>query len=336
MRQLKLDMVAGFEAGVRQHDAVALVVPAAAQTFGRGVLNVLTVVIALKLFSLGSAGVGWLAAVLGAGGLLAGPLAVMFVRGKRVARSFAVGVAGWGVPMILLAFAHAPYLPYLMFGVIGVANVFDDVGVYSSLQQVIPPRLMGRALGVRRGVLLLSMGLGSAVTPLLIHAWGARGTLIATGTLLVVAAAAFVPRLRAIDGRIAAPGPELALLRQVSFFRPLPFAIVEHLASELQPATYESGDVIIREGEPGERFYMIAEGRTRATKDGGQLREMNTGESFGEIALLRRIPRTATITAVSRVAVRFLVREEFLAAVTGNPESVESAEEVVSDRLKAG
>jgi MFS family permease len=336
LRQLKLDMVAGFKAGVRQHDAVALVVPAAAQTFGRGVLNVLTVVIALKLFSLGSAGVGWLAAVLGAGGLLAGPFAVMFVRGRRVARSFAMGVAGWGVPMILLAFAHAPYWPYLMFGAIGVANVVDDVGVYSSLQQVIPSRLMGRALGVRRGVLLLSMGLGSAVTPLLIHAWGARGTLIATGSLLVVAAAAFVPRLRAIDGKIAAPGPHLGLLRHVSFFRPLPFAIVEHLASELQSATYESGDVIIQEGEPGERFYMIAEGRTRATKDGRQLREMSTGESFGEIALLRRIPRTATVTAVSRVEVRFLVREEFLAAVTGNPESVESAEEVVSTRLKAG
>ena len=74
LRQLKLDMVAGFEAGVRQRDAVALVVPAAAQTFGRGVLSVLTVVIALNLFSLGSAGVGWLTAVLGAGGLLAGRL----------------------------------------------------------------------------------------------------------------------------------------------------------------------------------------------------------------------------------------------------------------------
>ena len=85
----------------------------------------------------------------------------MLVRGKRVARSFAAGVAGWGAPMILLGFAHGPYWPYLMFGVIGVANLFDDVGVYSSLQQVIPPRLMGRALGVRRGLLLLSMGLGS-------------------------------------------------------------------------------------------------------------------------------------------------------------------------------
>jgi len=185
-------------------------------------------------------------------------------------------------------------------------------------------------------VLLLSMGLGSAVTPLLIDAWGPRGTLIATGTLLVVTAAVFVPRLRAIDDRIAAPGLELALLRHVSFLRPLPFAIAEHLASELESATYEPGDVIIREGEPGERFYMIAEGRTRAAKDGTQLREMSTGDSFGEIALLRRIPRTATVTAVSRVTVRLLVREEFLAAVTGSPESVDCAEEVVSTRLKAG
>ena len=91
---------------------------------------------------------------------------------------------------------------------------------------------------MRRGLLLLlSMGLGSAVTPLLIGAWRARGTLIATGLLLVVLAAAFLPRLTATDARISAPGPDLALLRQVSFFRPLPFAIVEHLASELQSAT---------------------------------------------------------------------------------------------------
>ena len=335
LKQLKLDMAAGFNAGVRQRDAAALFVPAAAQTFGRGVLNVLTVVIALELFDLGSAAVGWLTALLGVGGLLVGPLAVLVVRGKRVARSFAAGVAGWGVPMILLGFAHGAYWPYLMFGVIGVANVFDDVGVYSSLQQVIPPRLMGRALGVRRGLLLLSMGLGSAVTPWLIDAWGARGTLIATGLLLVALAAAFLPRLTAIDGKISAPGPDLTLLRQVSFFHPLPFAIVEHLTSELQSATYQPGDVIIRDGEPGERFYIIAEGRARAAKDGMQLREMGSGESFGEIALLRRIPRTATVTALSRMEARTLAREEFLAAVTGNPESVERAEAVVSTRLQA-
>jgi MFS family permease len=336
LNQLKRDLAAGFQAGVWRRGAVPLLVPAAAQTFARGVLNVMTVVIAIDLFRLGSSSVGWLGAVLGVGGVLGGPLAVTFVRGKRVARCFAGGVAGWGVPFILLAFAHAPYWPYLAFGIIGVANVFDDVGVYSSLQQVIPSRLMGRALGVRRGVLLLSMGLGSAVTPLLVHAWGARATLVASGALLVVVAAVFWPSLARIDSTIAKPGPDVALLRQVAFFRPLPFASIEHLASELQSAIYEPGDVIVREGEPGERFYMIVEGRARASKDGRQLNEMAAPDSFGEIALLRRIPRVVTITATSRLQARILAREEFLAAVTGNPESVESADEVVSTWLGAG
>jgi MFS family permease len=336
LKQLKLDMAAGFAAGIRQRGALPLVIPAAVQTFVRGVLSVLTVVIALSLFGLGSAGVGWLTAALGAGGVLAGPAAVMLVRGKRVARSFAAGVAGWGVPMILLALTHARYWPYLMFGLIGVANVFDDVGVYSALQQVIPSRLMGRALGVRRAVLLLSMGLGSVVAPLLVHAWGARGTLIATGLLAVAVAALSVPSLTAIDRRISAPGPDFALLRQVSFFGPLPFAIVEHLATALQSVSYEPGEVIIQEGEPAERFYMIAEGQARVSRDGSQLRQMGTGESFGEIALLRRVPRTATVTAASRLQARTLAREEFLAAVIGNAASVEGADEVVSTRLQAG
>jgi CRP-like cAMP-binding protein len=145
-----------------------------------------------------------------------------------------------------------------------------------------------------------------------------------------------VPSLRAVDSRLSAPGPEVALLRQVSFFGPLPFATVEHLASVLRPATYEPGDVIIREGDPGERFYLIAAGRARASSGGRRLSEMGAGDSFGEIALLRRIPRTATVTAISRLHARILDREEFLAAVTGSPESVESADAVVSARLQVG
>jgi MFS family permease len=334
LKQLKHDIAEGFKAGIWRRGALALAVPAAAQTFARGVLNVLVVVIALNLFGLGSAGVGWLPAVLGLGGVLAGPLAVMLVRGRRVARCFAAGAAGWGVPMILLALGHAPYWPYLMFGAIGVSNVFDDVGVYSALQQVIPPRSMGRALGVRRAVLLLSMGLGSAVTPLLIHAWGARGTLIATGLLLVAVAVAFVPSLTAIDNKISAPGRDFALLRKVSFFSPLPFAIVEHLASEMESVTYQPGDVIIKQGEPGDYFYVIAEGQVRISKNGQQTAQLGAGDGFGEIALLRRIPRTATVTALSRLEARILDREEFLAAVTGNPESMENADQVVSARLE--
>ena len=161
-------------------------------------------------------------------------------------------------------------------------------------------------------------------------------TLAGVGLLLVVTAIVSVPSLRAIDSRLSAPGPEVALLRQVSFFGPLPFATVEHLASVLRPATYEPGDVIIREGDPGERFYLIAAGRARVSSGGRQLSEMGAGDSFGEIALLRRIPRTATVTAISRLHARILDREEFLAAVTGSPESVESADAVISARLQVG
>jgi CRP-like cAMP-binding protein len=114
------------------------------------------------------------------------------------------------------------------------------------------------------------------------------------------------------------------------------FARVEHLASELQSATYEPGDVIIREGEPGEHFYLIAQRQVRVSKAGQQLSEMGPGDWFGEIALLRPIPRTATVTAITRLEVRILAREEFLAAITGNPESMQSADELVSTRLTAG
>ena len=335
LRQLRADIATGWEAGVWRPGARALFLPAAAQTFARGVLTVLTVVIAVDMFSLGSAAIGWLNAVLGVGGLLAGPLAVTLVRGRRVARCFGAGVAGWGLPMVLLAFTHAPYWPYLMFAVIGVANVFDDAGVYSALQQVIPPSLTGRALGTRRGALLISMGLGSAAAPLLIQACGARGTLIAAGMLLIATAALSVPRLRAIDSTISAPGPSYALLRQVPFFRPLPFAITEHLASKLTPATYEPGDTIIRKGDPGDYFYLIESGRACASADGRQLNEMGPADCFGEIALLRRTPRTATVTASTRLHVKILAREEFLAVVTGNPDSAQSADEVISARLRS-
>jgi hypothetical protein len=311
LKQLRLDMTAGFEAGIRRKAV-------------------------LPLFGLGSAGVGWLTAVLGAGGVLAGPAAAVLVRGKVVAQSFVAGVAAWGLPMILLAVGHARYWPYLMFALIGAANVFDDAGVYSALQQVIPYGLMGRALGIRRAVLLLSMGFGSVVAPLLIDAWGARAALMATGLLLIVISALSVPGLTAIDRGIAEPGPDLALLRQVSFFGPLPVAIVEHLAGKLQSADYAPGDVIIEEGQPGELFYMIAEGRARVCKDGRELRQLATGESFGEIALLRHVPRTASVIAISRLQARTLTREEFLAAVTGNASSAQGADEVVASRLQAG
>jgi CRP-like cAMP-binding protein len=121
----------------------------------------------------------------------------------------------------------------------------------------------------------------------------------------------------------------------VPFFGPLPLAITEHLAAQLTPATYQPGDVIIAEGEPGDRFYLIESGQARATAAGRHLAELGPAGWFGEIALLRPAPRTATITATTPLHVQVLARQEFLAAVTGNPDSAQRADDVVSARLRA-
>ena len=109
--------------------------------------------------------------------------------------------------MVLLPFTHARYWPYLLFGAVGVANLVDDVAVYSAPQRAIPPSRMGRALGARRAVLPLSAGLGAAVAPPLVHAFGARATLAGVGLLLIAIAMMSVPSLKAVDSRLSAPGP---------------------------------------------------------------------------------------------------------------------------------
>ena len=134
----------------------------------------------------------------------------------------------------------------------------------------------------------------------------------------------------------AGTGYLLCLLRPVSFFGPLPFATVGHLASVLRSATYGLGDVIIGEGDLGESFDLIAAGRG-PRRPGRQAAERDgAADSFGEIALVREIPGTATVTAISRLNAWILDREEFPAAVTGSPQSAGSADAVVSARLQAG
>jgi CRP-like cAMP-binding protein len=116
-------------------------------------------------------------------------------------------------------------------------------------------------------------------------------------------------------------------------FAPLPAATVEHLARSLQPVRVVAGEQIVREGEPGDRFYIVASGEVEVAADGKPLRTLGPGEHFGEIALLRAVPRTATVVARQDGELLTLDRDEFVAAVTGHPESREAADAVIGARL---
>jgi CRP-like cAMP-binding protein len=91
--------------------------------------------------------------------------------------------------------------------------------------------------------------------------------------------------------------------------------------------------VIVREGDAGDRFYIVAEGKIDVSQYGGTISELGAGSYFGEIALLRDVPRTATVIARTDVVLYALDRDDFLATVTGHPASAEAAETVMSARL---
>jgi CRP-like cAMP-binding protein len=135
--------------------------------------------------------------------------------------------------------------------------------------------------------------------------------------------------------RAEVPERELELLHGISIFRPLPAPILEGLAHAMLPLHVEAGREIVREGEAGDRFYVIASGEVEVVKDGEVINEEGPGEFFGEISLLRDVPRTATVRAKTDVELRALERDDFIAAVTGHAASAEAADSVVATRLSS-
>jgi predicted MFS family arabinose efflux permease len=333
VRQVVDDLVGGLRAYPATPGTSALLALAFAQTVVRGALSVLIVLLAVDVLGIGEAGVGWLNAAIGFGGLAGGLLAVRVVRDRWLARWAALGVAGWGLPLVAFAVLDSAPAALALLALVGVANAVLDVAAFTALQRSLPSAAIGRALGVLETVAFVGIGLGAALTPVALSMTDVPGVLVAAGLLLVAAAAAAWPAVTVIDRGLVLPGPEVALLRGLPMFAPLPLVTVQHLATRLQEARYEDGAVVIAEGEPGELFHVIAEGAAVASVAGRPLRTMGPGDGFGEIALLRDVPRTATVSARGPLRTVTLHRADFLAALAVNVDSAAAADALATGRL---
>jgi Cyclic nucleotide-binding domain len=200
------------------------------------------------------------------------------------------------------------------------------------LQRTAPAEVIGRVFGVLEMILVAAIGLGAVLTPALIDLVGTRWSLVVTGAVLPALAAVAWRQLVAIDAAAEAPA-ELDLLAQIPIFSPLPAPALERLASQLRPLSVAAGAIVVRQGDHGDRFYLVESGRLRVSVDGSAGRELGPGDSFGEIALLRDVPRTATVAAETDARLQALEREDFLDAVTGHPPSARAADAVVGARL---
>ena len=180
---------------------------------------------------------------------------------------------------------------------------------------------------------MLGLAAGSAAAPLFVSGFGPRGAFAAAGVLLLAVVVSTWSRLSKVDARAVAPGPELALLRSIPIFAPLAEHVAEQLSWSLIPMEVPAGTVVIREGDAGDRFYLVAEGTLAVTVGHEPRRELGPGSSFGEIALLRDVPRTATVTALTDCRLLALERDVFLQAVTGSRRSVRVARRGIDRHL---
>lgn len=301
--------------------------------FFEGAADVLIVLVALDLLGLGEGSVGYMNAAWGVGALLgAGVLTLMLHRG-RLAAGLVVGSLAVGVAAALPATWPVPVAAYAAWLAIGAGYTFVEVVARTLLQRLGSDEVLGRALGFMESSRFAAMALGSITVPALVAVVGVRGALLALGAILPLFAALRWGSLRALE--IGAPVPErrYALLRADPIFAPLPVATLEGLSRDLVEVEAAAGDQIITQGHRGDRFYLVEDGQVEVWQDDAFCRTHEPGGSFGETALLRDVPRTATVRARGPARLLALERKQFIGAVAGHVRSRQAADAVIDERL---
>ena len=179
----------------------------------------------------------------------------------------------------------------------------------------------------------LGLVLGAFVVWVGYNVAGIRVALVAPGIAAFVLICALWRRLRQVDDSANVPQVEIRLLSSLRIFAPLPAPTLEVLARELEPMRVPAESCVIREGDPGDRFYAVADGLLEVTRGGGHLRQIGRGDGFGEIALIRDVPRTASVTALTDALIYGLDGDLFVEAVTGNALANRVVGLVVEDHL---
>ncbi len=329
---LAAEISGGFRAIAADRDLAVVIWLVSAQTIVAGASAVFLVVMAVDVLGTGAQGVGYLNSVLGVGAVLGGFLAISRATKHRLAQDLTTGVVLWAAPLLLVTAWSSPVTVFAAVALLGLANPLVDVNLDTIVQRIAPDAVMGRVFGALEACVIATMALGAALMPVLLSTVGLRTSLAVVGVAVTALSLPFLPRMRRLDQRLTAPAG-LDLLTAIPMFGPLAPATVDALARRLERVTVPASEVVVAEGEESDRFYVIESGSVEVRHDGALLRREGPGDFFGEIGLLRDVPRTATVTAVEDTVLLALSREDFLAAVTGQSDAFRAADDVVSFRL---
>jgi predicted MFS family arabinose efflux permease len=305
--------------------ARVLVAFCALVSFVYGTDTVLFVGVSEQQLGTGPEGFGYLLAGLGVGGILMALVVDRLAESRRLALIITAGVAVYCLPTALLAVVHSPGVAFALQVVRGAGTLVVDVLAITALQRAVAPDLIARVFGVFFALILGAISLGALLAPPLVHGPGLHAALYVMGFGPVALGLLGYPALVRID-RAAAAGvaelaPRVAVLEQLGIFAAATRPVLERLAASLSEITVPAGTAIVREGEEADALYVLVSGRVEVTSRGeaGEehfIREMEAGTYFGEIGILERIPRTATVTASEDCSLYRIEGDDFLDALS--------------------
>jgi MFS family permease len=324
-------IAAGFRA-VKAEPRLRVVIGLySAQTLVAGAYTVLVVVVALELLDLGNAGVGFLQAATGIGAVVGALVALGLVGRRRTAADFGLGLACFGAPLLALAALPRTWAAVVALALLGIGNSVVDISAVTLIQRTASAAVAGRVFGLVEAAAVGGLGVGSVLTPLLLHLVGARWTLAAAGAILPLLSLVMRRALGSIDAGAVVPEAQLAAIATVPFLDVLPLQRKEALAAALERVELPAGSTLFSAGDQGDRLYILSEGAIEIDLPTGTKVE-HAPAFVGEIALLRDVPRTATVRVVAASTFWTLDGEHFLDAVAGHSRSRSSADSLVASR----
>jgi MFS family permease len=308
----------GFRWREAARPLTALAIMDGAGGFVFGGVSVLTVVIAYDLLGTGEAGTGLLNAAVGVGGLVGSLVTGFLVLRRRLGPPILLGAASLGLGLVGLGLSGSLVLSMVAIATASAGALLAEVIFTTLLQRMAPDEVRGRAFGVVETVDVLLFAVGSFVIPAAVAGAGVPAVLLASGVgvVIVIAVGTWLLGDWAAQSPPADPARD-ALVRVPAFERLAP-ARLEAAQRRATVLAMRAGDVVIRQGDEADRFYVIVDGEmevSQSTEEGGEpvvLRRLGTDDSFGEIGLLSGVPRTATVTAVSDGQLLALDKEAFL------------------------
>jgi CRP-like cAMP-binding protein len=333
VRRLLRETDAHLRATLRDRDIRVLLVLRTFYFVLIGSLDFLCVVLALSYLHMGRGGPGFLNAALGAGGLLAGVVTAALIGRRRLDRTLTVALGVTVGAMAVIATTRNVAAAIVLLAVVGLAGAVFEVTGRTLAQRSAPSDAVARMFSVLEALMDLGLVLGAVLVRAGIAIGGIRAALVTPAVIAALLMATLWRRLGTMERTATVPHVQIQLLRSISIFSALPAPELEMVARELEPIAVDRGSVVIKEGDPGDRYYAVASGELVISRDGRRVAAVTRGDGFGEIALIRDIPRQATVTAETQALLYGLQKEQFLETVTGHPSAVAATSAVVAHHL---